>query len=259
MKSLLNTRGGIRLDKPKMILFDYGQTLMYEGKFDGIAGTKAVLRNCAENPLCVTAEEIQTFANELNKDIGRYNPETQHLALIEVHNHPFQKYLYDYFGIKILVSPLELETVFWDSAAPARPTDGINELLCCLKDRNIRTGVISNIGFSGLAVTNRINKLLPDNNFEFIVTSSEYVFRKPSRRIFEIALKKSELEAEDVWYCGDNVKCDIEGAYNCSITPIWYKGAINTKSACLPNVCIEINEWIELTKILLNLQEESRY
>lgn len=127
------------MNKPKMILFDYGQTLMHEEKFDGIAGTKAVLENCVENPLRVTADEIQALANELNQDIGRYNPETQHLALIEVHNHPFQKYLYDYFQIKILVSPLELETVFWDSASPAVPTDGINELLHFLKNCNIRT------------------------------------------------------------------------------------------------------------------------
>jgi putative hydrolase of the HAD superfamily len=31
---------------PKMILFDYGQTLVSEGRFDGIAGTKAVLDKC---------------------------------------------------------------------------------------------------------------------------------------------------------------------------------------------------------------------
>lgn len=34
--------------KPKMILFDYGQTLVKERKFDGIAGTEAVLRYAAK-------------------------------------------------------------------------------------------------------------------------------------------------------------------------------------------------------------------
>jgi putative hydrolase of the HAD superfamily len=31
------------MKKPKMILFDYGQTLMDEKNFDGVTGTKAVL------------------------------------------------------------------------------------------------------------------------------------------------------------------------------------------------------------------------
>ena len=31
--------------RPKMILFDYGQTLADEGRFNGIKGTEAVLRH----------------------------------------------------------------------------------------------------------------------------------------------------------------------------------------------------------------------
>ena len=105
----------VLINKPKMIIFDYGQTLIQEERFDGIAGTKAVLEKCVENPNGITAEEVQEFANELNKDIGRYDPETRSSFLLEVHNHPFQNYLYDYFGLKRITSPLELETVFWDS------------------------------------------------------------------------------------------------------------------------------------------------
>ena len=104
------------MNKPKMILFDYGQTLVSEARFDGVAGTKAVLDNCVTNPYNISAEDIQSLANEMNKDIGRYAPETSHLYLIEVHNHSFQNYLYDYFDLTKIVSHLELETTFWDAA-----------------------------------------------------------------------------------------------------------------------------------------------
>jgi len=57
-------------------------------------------------------------------------------------------------------------------------------------------------------LTNRINEFLPNNNFEFIIATSEYIFRKPHKRIYELALKKANLEAKDVWYCGDNAVCD---------------------------------------------------
>ena len=46
------------MNKPKMILFDYGQTLVSEGRFDGIAGTKAVLDKCVSNPNNISAEDI---------------------------------------------------------------------------------------------------------------------------------------------------------------------------------------------------------
>ena len=35
--------------KPKMILFDYGQTLINEVKFDGVKGTEAVLKYAVKN------------------------------------------------------------------------------------------------------------------------------------------------------------------------------------------------------------------
>jgi len=37
------------MTKPKMIIFDYGQTLVQEKGFDGVAGTKVVLERCVKN------------------------------------------------------------------------------------------------------------------------------------------------------------------------------------------------------------------
>lgn len=48
--------------KPKMMLFDYGQTLVNEKKFDGIAGTRAVLQYATKNKYGRTAEEVQAAA-----------------------------------------------------------------------------------------------------------------------------------------------------------------------------------------------------
>ncbi len=51
-------------------------------------------------------------------------------------------------------------------------------------------------------VAERINRLLPKNNFEFIITSSNYIFRKPNKRIFDLALEKAGLQPDEVWYIG---------------------------------------------------------
>jgi putative hydrolase of the HAD superfamily len=238
------------MNKPKMILFDYGQTLVFEERFDGIAGTKAVLDKCVSNPNNISAEDIQLLADEMNNDIGRYNPETSHLYLIEVHNHPFQNYLYDYFGLTKIVSHLELETIFWDAASPGKPTKNIEEFLAYLKRKNIRSAVISNISFSGQALENRINKLIPHNDFEFVLATSEYVFRKPHKRIFELAARKAHLEPSEIWYCGDNGICDVDGAKSAGLFPVWYKGAYEGSGFAPQNECLTVFDWRELTEIL---------
>lgn len=57
------------MKKPKMILFDYGQTLVSEAGFDGVKGTRAVLEFAVENKYNRTAEEIQREADAVNHEL----------------------------------------------------------------------------------------------------------------------------------------------------------------------------------------------
>ncbi|HBA48889.1 MAG TPA: HAD family hydrolase, partial [Lachnospiraceae bacterium] len=52
---------------PKMVLFDYGQTLVSEQKFDGVKGTAAVLQHAVKNKYHLSAEQVQAKANEINR------------------------------------------------------------------------------------------------------------------------------------------------------------------------------------------------
>lgn len=239
------------MKQPKMIMFDYGQTLIAEGTFNGEAGTRAVLKYAKSNPYQISAKELQNFAKTLNRDIGRFDPDVRKAPFIEVHNHLFQNYLYEYYDIEIDLSPEEMEKVFWDNAAERKPTKNIEVLLKYLKEQEIRTAVISNISFSGKSLTDRIQTLIPENNFEFILATSEYVFRKPHGRIFELALRKAKLDARDVWYCGDNPYFDVEGASKSGLTPVWYCGAIEQDNRVQPEVdCLTIHDWSELLEKL---------
>lgn len=237
------------MNKPKMILFDYGQTLVNEAKFDGVKGTEAVLAYAIENRHNLTAEQIQGEANAINRGLGRFDPAKRHLFQLEVPNHMFSKYLYESLGIKVTLSSEEIDRIFWNAASPGKITDGIGEFLYYLKEHNIRTGVISNISFCGNIVEERINRLLPDNEFEFIIATSEYMFRKPNKRIFDLALEKAGLLAEDVWYIGDQYECDIVGAKNAGLKPIWYLGAIDMNYEKKDDVPT-IERWSELINLL---------
>lgn len=235
--------------KPKMLLFDYGQTLVDEEKFDGVRGTEAVMKYCTVNKHNLTAERIQEEADRINKELGRFDPEKNHLFEVEVPNHMFTAYLYESLGIELSISAEEVDRVFWDAAAPGKPTDYAAEFLDFLYKNGIRTGVISNISFAGRVVRERIERLFPDNHFEFVIATSEYLFRKPNRRIFDFALKKAELMPDEAWYAGDNYMCDVAGAKKAGLFPIWYLGASERHCDCGEGI-LTVYDWRELEKIL---------
>lgn len=214
------------MKRPKMILFDYGQTLINEAPFDGVKGTEAVLQYCTENKYHLTAEQIQQEANAINHELGRFDPARQHLFQVEAPNHMFTSYLYESLGIKLSLTSDQVDQVFWDAAAPGVPTEGIAEFLEYLVQQGIRTGVISNISFCGRVVEQRIRGTFPGHPFEFILATSEYLFRKPNKRIFQLALEKADLKPEEVWYIGDQYECDIVGATGAGLLPVWYIGAM---------------------------------
>ncbi len=237
------------MQKPKMILFDYGQTLVNEQRFNGVKGTEAVMRYAVKNKYNKTPEEVQAYANALNAEIGRFDPEKRHLFQYEIPTAMFSRYLYEAQGIELSLSPVERDRIFWDAASPGIPTEGIRDFLAFLKENQIRTGVISNITYEEEAVKERINNYLPENEFEFIIATSAWLYRKPNRHIFELALEMAGLAPEEVWYIGDQYQCDVIGARGAGLFPVWYKGAIDFNQESKDDV-LSVESWEELKELL---------
>ena len=116
-----------------------------------------------------------------------------------------------------------------------------------LKDKGIRTGVISNISYDPSVVAERINRLLPENAFEFILTSSHFMFRKPNKRIFDLALEKAGLQPGEVWYVGDQYECDVKGSLHAGLLPVWYIGAIDLPYTEDESI-LTVTDWDELRR-----------
>lgn len=238
--------------KPEMILFDYGQTLINEPHFDGEKGTAAVMRYAVKNKYNRTPKEIQAEADKINGELGRFDPARRHLFQIEVSSRCFDAFLYESNGIQLSISYEEAEKIFWDAAAPGVTTPGIEDFLDFLKEQGIRSGVISNMSNSGKTLAERINRLIPNNAFEFILSSSDYVFRKPNRRIFDLALEKADLRPDAVWYIGDQFECDVVGAGNAGMFPVWYQGACGAVSDIESGVLC-VGGWGDLKNYLSKL------
>jgi putative hydrolase of the HAD superfamily len=163
---------------------------------------------------------------------------------------------YELLGLKFSVSIEEAERILWDNTSIGAVMPYADEMLRYISKRGIRSGVVSNIGWSGKALQTRIDRLLPDNRFEFVIASSEYMVRKPNPLIFELALKKVNLSASDVWFCGDSPTADVEGAASIGIFPVWYEdltveNPFRESNSNVPN-CehLHIHDWRELVEIL---------
>ena len=237
----------MELRKPAFIMFDYGQTLINEGSYDGAAG----FAGAGEHD----AVKLQAEEEKINAELGRFNPTTRHKRLIETPEESVNRYLFSLFGIEFPSGTdlRDLEFEFWEAANPYEPCEGIGELLSFLKMENIRTCVVSNLSFCGRTLERRIRKAIPEADFAFVISSCDYLFRKPSRHIFEAALARAGVSADRVWFCGDQLVPDIQGSSAVGITPVWYKGNLLYDRECRLTDGIEIDSWSELTGLIQSL------
>ena len=245
------------MHKPQMIIFDYGHTLLYEPGFDAKRCEEAAFAYITQNPQKLTAAQIYEEVQKMFQQFGELRNRG-----IEIHEWQFMRLIYEYLGIEFSISYKELEEIEWNAASMGAVMPHAEQMLNDLNESGIRTAVISNIGWSGQALANRINRLLPDNKFEFIIASSEYAIRKPNKMLFEIALKKAKLPAEQVWYCGDSIASDVMGAHGAGIYPVLYEGATPDETNLFPHRndglkvdfdYLHIHDWLEMVEILKRL------
>lgn len=240
--------------KPEMILFDYGHTLCYEPVQDYPAGWAAVMAHAVENPRGVTAEELSSLCTETyNKLYAQMRP-----LELETDGYKLDESIYECLGLKFDVPLSELEYIRWCATEPIYPMEGIGDFLALCRELGVRTAVISNLSYSGGVLRRRIDETLPFHNFEFILASSEGVFRKPSEWIFRRAMARAGLGAEQCWFVGDDVRCDIEGAARSGIWPVWYKSPLKCTYKPEPKMppqcdCLKVESWDELGGVLRGL------
>lgn len=237
---------------PKMILFDYGGTLMCEPDFNSRRGNEALFRLIKDNPNNITLDEYSEKLDTLFKEIKVLRGDR-----IEIHEYHFLRYLLEFFNITLSVSIEEAEQAMFEAVAHAIPTPDSDTMLDFLNRNNIRTGVVSNLCWSGKSLSERLNKHFPNHQFDFIMTSSEYIFRKPDKHIFELAVRKSGMNADEIWYCGNSIRADVIGAHEAGVFPVFYNNTSLNHLEKLDNDVsgidfpyLTVSSWDELVGIL---------
>ena len=235
------------MNRPAAVVFDYGGTLVESKVCKFEEGIKKLL-SLSVNPGKITSKEILNTIEDLGGTINAINKD----YLIEIGFRNYFKYVFGKFNIEFNDKYEELEKIFRQEIYEYKPTHGVKDLLGYLKSSNIRIGVLSNNEFSGEALEYELRTAFPDTEFEFVISSVDYYFRKPSPKIFEIAESKLDLHGTEIWYVGDNFSVDVIGSSNAGFTPVWYNqyGKVGYKESNY----IEAASWSDLIKFIDNLE-----
>lgn len=213
---------GNDMHRPEMVLFDYGDTLAWEPAPDFLKGWRAVFQTLVKNPDGAAPEQAQRIADGLwRRFSGSRSLSASRMGGWEIHEWQQLRTVFGALGLESSLPLPEVEILLMENACPSHPHDGTAEMLDFLRGQGVRTGVISNIGWSGNALSHRLGRLFPGQPFEFVLASSEYGIRKPDPLLFQIALRRAGLPSEKTWYCGDNFTFDVRGAHGAGIFPVW--------------------------------------
>jgi len=237
---------------PKMVLFDYGQTLIGALECNWLRGREALMPYLTRNPRGLSAEQIDASHVEVFAALCRPERELDR----ELHEWQYIRTVNTLQQLKYSISEAEQERILYTHCLALAPMPHIQELLDFLDARGIRKGVVSNFMCSEQELRRRLSENLPGHEFEFIIASSEYGMRKPDPLIFRLALAKADLPPEDVWFCGDNPRCDVEGAFATGMRPVWYEELTmedpwrNTSMAAPACPHLHIHDWRVFIEIL---------
>lgn len=128
----------------------------------------------------------------------------------------FQKML-ELLGVNALVYGLRIYNLYWDTfLASMKPFAGIYDFLEKYKNQIcLVTDLTTHIQYR------KIRQLKLNNYLSLMVTSEEAGREKPHPYIFMAALKKMNLNPNEVCMIGDSFNKDVIGASNLGIDSIW--------------------------------------
>jgi HAD superfamily hydrolase (TIGR01549 family) len=132
-----------------------------------------------------------------------------------------------------------------------RAVPGAIELLRSLK-QGYKIGVISNNLFA--EQLSKMKRIGVSEHIDIFAISEEVGAAKPEPLIFEIALKRGGVNAEEAVLIGDSWNNDVLGAMNAGIRPIWFN---RTDSISLDDSIAEINSFIPIESVIDHIRSDN--
>ena len=202
--------------RAKAVLFDLDDTL-FDHKFSRLQGLTALQEEFPQ--LEATAiEELEKeherllsadYERVLDRKITVFDGTTQRIAkLCAMH------------GVSLELEESKAAASIYRKAymKNRRPVPGSRELLTALENDAV-LGVVTNGLLDQQIEKLRVCKV--SEQLDFIVISEAVGCRKPSREIFEVALKRAKVKPCEAVYVGDSWVSDVLPAVNVGMKAVW--------------------------------------
>jgi putative hydrolase of the HAD superfamily len=206
------------------VLFDWGDTLFHFAYDEALleAGWEAGLAAIGRDGLPRHEEAAERFRE-------RYMPLLWVPGAVEEVEYPgMVRELLAGFEVELddeeLHGFLEAEHAAWE---PARQMGAhTHALLDSLRDRGLKTGLVSNAFDPGWLLHNDLERMGIAHRLDAAVFSSEVGRRKPDESIFRAALDELRVEPEKALFVGDRRYEDVRGARGVGMTTVqafWFR------------------------------------
>jgi len=234
------------MKKPKAVIMDLGDTIVRNKEFNFQDGLKYLYEFIIKKISFEDFLKLNNYLKENTYDI-------RHKSKLENKFLDYLRYLKAIVGFDTSLSLEEIEINFMVKASCDELIEEVLPLLDYFKSNNIPIFILSNSTFSTNAITYQIEKFNVLDYFEEVFSSADYLFRKPHLGIFEVAKsaivnKYPNISIEDTWFIGNDYQCDIKGASNSNLFPIWYNKYDEKNIDEIK--CINIKTYKELLDIL---------
>ncbi|MGE7688399.1 HAD family hydrolase [Lysinibacillus sp. NPDC097214] len=197
----------------------------------------------------------------IDQQYERLKPHLSHILketyvrrFIELDNHGYvwkdkvYQQLIEEFSIKLFSEEM-LEDYLQEFKNHCVPFENLHSMLHNLKKQGLKLGMITN-GYGQFQLDN-IRALGIEHDFEVILISEWEGIKKPNAEIFDRALSKLGVSANDSLYVGDHPFNDVEAAKKVGMMAIW------KRNDAWQNVEADyfIDNLIEIQEVLKALQK----
>ena len=98
---------------------------------------------------------------------------------------------------------------------------GAFEVLAAIRKEGYKIGMIANGDSTG--ARNIVNSTGLQDYFDAIIISEEVGIEKPDKQVFQVALDKLGVEAENAVMVGNRIDADIVGANRIGMKSVWFR------------------------------------
>lgn len=228
--------------KTKAVFFDCWDTILSFCQKDKRWNSLPLYNHCT-NRSEVDWDSVHAFADKFLYDYYRAYP------IYEITGESYLNLIIINFGIKIdcPISQCIQEVLGY---LDPKPIEDIKEFLSYLNEEKIYHAVISNTIYPAKDTKELIDRLLPDNGFDFFLASCDVGVKKPNPLFFETGLRLCGKKKEESIYIGNAFYQDTYGSYLAGFShSIWlnHEKKERRKIDGVDSVpCIEISSYKEL-------------